>query len=180
MMWTCVAATLVGYVPIIHHPYMADIRPYYIAFFAWAMAAVLMERDGASELESARISKWSGWLSCAAFSTFLGVWIYDLMFVQNQLTWTKPPLNQIMLYESLTGIGSVLLLIYLGNRTVSPVKSAISNLLSHRRLKPFALIAYSLLLVHFPVLSATRALTRLAGMNTWQTLLTMFVVGGGA
>jgi len=177
--WAVIVGTLVGYLPLPGHPYMADIRPYYIAFFAWAMGAVLMERDGASELESTRISKWSGWLCFAAFSTFFGVWIYDLLFLKTQLTMIKPAPHQIMLYETLTGLGSVFLLIYLGNRTCSPIKSAISNFLSHRRMKPFALIAYSLLLVHYPVLSATRVLTRLVPMNSWEVLLTMFVVGGG-
>jgi peptidoglycan/LPS O-acetylase OafA/YrhL len=179
MKWTVVIGTLVGYLPLPGHPYMGDIRPYYIAFFTWAMAAVLLERDGATELESSRISKWSGWLCFASFFTFFCIWVYDLLFLKNQLTFVKPPLNQIMLYETLTGLGSVFLLIYLGNRTPSRIKGAISAVLSHRRLKPLALIAYSLLLVHYPVLCATRVLVRLTGMNSWETVLTLFVVGGG-
>ena len=178
--WTVILATLIGYLPLPGHPYMADIRPYYIAFFAWAMGAVLLERDGSTELESTRISKWSGFLSMTFFSTFLVIWIYDLMYLKDQLTFIKPGLNQIMLYETLTGLGSVFLLLYLGNRIHSPIKSAISNILSHRRLKPFALIAYSLLLTHYPVLAAVRVLTRLTHMNAWATLFTMFFVGGGA
>jgi len=85
-----------------------------------------------------------------------------------------------MLYETLTGLGSVFLLIYLGNRIQSATKSTISNILSHRSLKPLALIAYSLLLTHYPVLAAVRVLTRVTHMNSWGTLITMFVVGVGA
>ena len=178
--WTVVIATLIGYLPLPGHPYMGDIRPYYIAFFAWAMGAVLMERDGATELESTRISHWSGGLSLFFFSSFLGIWIYDLMYLKDQLTFIKPHLNQIMLYETLTGLGSVFLLIYLGNRNQSPIKSAISSILSHRSLKPLALIAYSLLLTHYPVLAAVRAVTRIMHLGTWATLITMFVGGVGA
>lgn len=178
--WTVVIATLIGYLPLPGHPYMGDIRPYYIAFFAWAMGAVLLERDGSTELESRRISNLSGGLSLFFFSTFLAVWVYDLIYLKNQLTFIKPALNQIMLYETLTGLGSVFLLIYLGNRIQSATKSTISNILSHRSLKPLALIAYSLLLTHYPVLAAVRVLTRVTHMNSWGTLITMFVVGVGA
>jgi peptidoglycan/LPS O-acetylase OafA/YrhL len=177
--WTVILATLAGYAGLPGHPWMGDIRPYYISFFAWAMGAVLMERDGATELESTRVSRWSGLLSLGFFSTFLGIWVYDLIFIKGQLGFIKPELNQIMLYETLTGLGSVFLLIYLGNRTPSRIKCWISDVLSSRRLKPFALIAYSLLLVHYPVLAATRLLTRLAHMNSWEVLVTMFVVGIG-
>ena len=178
--WTVVIATLIGYLPVPGHPYMGHIRPYYIAFFAWAMGAVLLERDGSTELESSRISNLSGGLSLFFFVSFLATWVYDLIYLKNQLTFIKPGLNQIMLYETLTGLGSVFLLIYLGNRVQSPIKSAIINILSHRSLKPVALIGYSLLLTHYPVLAAVRALTRVAHLNSWETLFSMFLVGGGA